>query len=162
MSDGDRSVVIRKDTVGVELRTSSGSTEVGEVFLRPIDASSRAERLVDILAERAFVPLRQEDKLILFATPHIVWARIDLLAAIDELDPDAEDDATGVKAEVEVTLAHAPKLTGTLRYALPAQSRRLADYLERAPAFFPLRTGDWVYLVRLANVVSIRPIAEAR
>lgn len=158
----DRTVVTLKETVHVEYCTARGAVSRGELFLRPLDANGRGERLLDVLSERRFVPLRAAEGLVFLATRNLAWVRLDLFAAIDELDPEAEDDASSVVARVVVELTHGATLEGSLRYALPAETRRLGDYLERAPAFFPLRTDDWIYLVSAARVASITPLSEGR
>ncbi|MEZ4409013.1 MAG: hypothetical protein R3A52_21465 [Polyangiales bacterium] len=159
----DRAVVTVKETVLVEYCTARGAVAAGEVFLRPRDASGRGERLLDVLSERSFVPLRRAGEGVVFVAPrHLAWVRLDLLAALDELDPEAEDEANSAVARVVVELSHGDSLAGTLRYSLPVETRRLGDYLERAPSFFPLRTEDWVYLVNVARVASITPLSERR
>src|SRR5947208_2008265 len=78
-------MIIRKETVAVEL-CAHGAVARGEVFLRaPGEGSDRGERLLDVLAERWFVPLKTPEKLVFVATRHVAWARIDLLSAVDEL-----------------------------------------------------------------------------
>jgi hypothetical protein len=159
----DCEVVTFKETVLVECCTARGAVTRGELFLRPIDADGRGERLLDVLAGRAFVPMRTGAEAVVFLAPrHLAWVRLDLLAALDELDPEAEDDVSSAVARVLVELAHGASIEGTLRYALPAMTRRLGDYLERAPAFFPLQTPDWIYLVNASQVASITPLSERR
>lgn len=159
----DREVVTFKETVLVEYCTARGAVARGELFLRPLDAAGRGERLLDVLSERAFVPLRTGAEGVVFLAPrHLAWVRLDLLAALDELDPEAEDDVSSAVARVVVELAHGGSVEGTLRYALPAMTRRLGDYLERTTAFFPLHTADWIYLVSAAQVASITPLSEKR
>ncbi|HEY4222955.1 MAG TPA: hypothetical protein VGO62_16475 [Myxococcota bacterium] len=156
-------MVIRKDTVRVELCSSHGALSRGEVFLRSAgDSSARGERLLDVLAERWFVPLKTPERIVFVATRHIAWARIDLLAAVDELDPEAEDDEASCTARVLVELEDGGKIEGDVRYALPPSTRRLGDYLERLPSFFPVRTDDWLYLVSSVCVSSVTPIEENR
>lgn len=160
MSDLD--VVIPKDTVSVEYCTARGEVARGEVFLRALDAASRGERLLDVLSTRAFVPLRLDERVVFLATRHLAWVRLDLLAALDELDPEVEDDALSAVARVAVEFTHGATLEGTLRYALPETTRRLGDYLERTGAFFALCTDYWVYLVSAAHIASITPLEERR
>ncbi len=159
----EREMIIHKDTVSVELCSTHGAQSRGEVFLRPPqEGTDRGERLLDVLAERWFVPLKTPERLTFVATRHIAWARIDLLAAIDELDPEAEDDESSCTATVVVELNFGAKLEGVVRYALPHPMRRLGDYLERLPSFFPLRTDDWLYLVSSTCVSSVTPLEEKR
>ena len=159
---GEREMVIPKERVSVEICSSRGDLARGEVFLRAPQDGGRGERLLDVLAERWFVPLQMPEKMTFVATRHVAWVRIDLLAAIDELDPEAEDDETCCIARVVVELLDASKITGTMRYTARQQSRRLGDQLERLPQFFALRTDDWVYLVSTACVASVTPLEEKR
>lgn len=159
----DREVVTLKETVQVEYCTARGVVAGGALFVRPLDATGRGERLLDVLTERAFVPVRAADDAVLFLAPrHLAWVRLDLLAALDELDPEAEDPVTSAVARVVVGFACGATLEGTMRYALPALTRRLGDYLERVPPFFPLHTPDWIYLVNVAQVASVTPLSERR
>ena len=156
-------MVIRKETVRVELQLVHGGVVHGDVFLRaPQEGTDRGERLIDVLAQRAFVPLKTPEKLLFVATRHIAWVRIDLLAAIDELDPEGEDDESSCIARVIVDLGDETRVEGQLRYVAPPTARRLGDHLERLPRFFALRTDDWLYIVRAGGVVSMTPLEEKR
>jgi hypothetical protein len=155
-------MIIPKERVSVEICSSQGGLSRGEVFLRP-PQEGRGERLLDVLAERWFVPLSTPDnKMVFVATRHIAWVRIDLLAAIDELDPEAEDDASSCVARVVVELMDGTKVEGTMRYVAPHNARRLGDHLERLPQFFALRTDDWLYLISAASVATVTPLEEKR
>src|SRR5687767_14561635 len=127
MDEPDVELVIRKETVAVELCTVRGDVTRGAVFLRPTAGTDRGERLLDVLSQRWFVPLKTDDKLVFVATRHLVWARLDLLAAIDELDPEAEDDENSCAARVVVEMLDGKKIEGVLRYSMPGNSRRLGD-----------------------------------
>lgn len=155
-------MVIPKERVSVEICSARGDLSRGEVFLRAPQEGDRGERLLDVLAERWFIPLKTPEKMVFVATRHVSWVRLDLLAAIDELDPEAEDDETCCIARIVVELVDGAKLTGTMRYTARRQSRRLGDLLERLPQFFPLRTDDWLYLVSAACVASVTPLEEKR
>jgi hypothetical protein len=155
-------MVIAKERVSVEICSSRGDLSRGEVFLRAPQDGGRGERLLDVLAERGFIPLQTPSKIIFIATRHVAWARIDLLAAIDELDAEAEDDENSCVARVVIELLGGARVEGTIRYVAPAPVRRLGDHLERLPQFFPLRTNDWVYIVSTASVASVTPLEEKR
>lgn len=155
-------MIIPKERVSVEICSTRGALLRGEVFLRPPQEGGRGERLLDVLAERWFVPLSTPEKMIFVATRHIAWVRIDLLAAIDELDPEAEDDPAPSTARVVVELEDGGRVEGMMRYVAPPNMRRLGDHLERLPQFFALRTDDWVYLVSAASVASVTPLEEKR
>jgi hypothetical protein len=155
-------MIIPKERVSVEICSSRGDLSRGEVFLRPPQEGDRGERLLDVLAERWFFPLSTPEKMIFVATRHITWVRIDLLAAIDELDPEAEDDENSCIARVIVELLDGTRVEGTMRYVAPQSARRLGDHLERLPLFFALRTDDWIYLVSSTAVASVTPLEEKR
>ena len=160
---GVKDMHIQKEMVKVELCTSRGRLARGDVFLRPsVDGTERGERLLDVLSERWFFPLHTPEKMMFIATRDLAWARMDLLAAIDELDPEAENDEASCTARVHLELVDGSKLEGVVLYSMPAGYRRLGDYLEKLPHFFSLRTDDWLYLVSAVTVASVTPIEEKR
>ena len=162
-NEAPKDLVIQKEKVHVELCTSRGRLARGDVFLRPPhEASDRGERLLDVLAERWFLPVHTVEKMTFCSTRDLAWVRIDLMAALDELDPEAENDEASCTARVTLELLDGSKLEGTVLYSMPAGYRRLGDYLEKLPHFFPLRTDDWLYLVSAACVASVTPLEEKR
>jgi hypothetical protein len=158
----DAEMIIKKETVAVEMATTRGEVLRGEVFLRPMGDEDRGERLLDVLAQRWFVPLKTAERVVFMATRHLCWVRLDLLAAIDELDAEAEDDASSSVARVLVQMEDETRVEGTVRYSLPAPMKRLGDYLEKLESFFPVRTDDHVYLLNSACVLTVTPIEERR
>ena len=163
MSDtNDAGLIIRKETVAVEMATTRGELLRGEVFLRPRGDEDRGERLLDVLAQRWFVPLKTAERVVFVATRHLAWARLDLLAAIDERDAEAEDSEASSMARVVVTMADGTRVEGRVRYALPSPMNRLGDYLEKLESFFPLRTDDHVYLLSSTSILTVVPLEEKR
>ncbi len=163
MSDThDAEMVIKKETVAVEMATSRGELLRGQVFLRPMGDEDRGERLLDVLAQRWFVPLKTAERMVFVATRHLSWVRIDLLAAIDELDAEAEDSEASSVARVLVTMADGTRVEGNVRYSMPAPTKRLGDYLEKLEPFFPLRTDDHVYLLSSTCILTVVPLEEKR
>jgi hypothetical protein len=161
MSDvPDREIIVHKDTVLVELCTATGALLRGEVFVRPHDGVTRGERLLDVLAQRWFVPVKTQERLMFVAVRHLLWARLDLLAAVDELDANAENDVNSCTARVIVELVDKSRLEGSIRYAMPMPARRVGDYLEHLPMFFPITTEDFVYLVSATAVLSVTALEE--
>ena len=158
----EEQMVIRKDTVPVELATARGEIVRGEIFVRPHEGADRGERLLDVLSQRWFVPVKTPEKLVFVAVRHLAWVKLELLAAIDELDPDAENDDTSCRAHVICECIDGTRIDGNVRYALPAPARRVGDYLEHLPNFFPISTEDFVFLVNSACVVSVTPLEERR
>jgi len=154
---------VQKERVSIELRTVHGRIARGDILLRPPqEGADRGERLLDVLGERWFFPLHTPEKLIFIATRDLAWARIDLLASLDELDPAAENDETSCTARVMLELTDGSNLDGVVLYSMPEGHRRLGDYLEKLPHFFPLRTDDWLYLVSATAVASVTPLEEKR
>ena len=152
---------IPKHSVSIDLLDSSGNQRSVEVFIADMCAKEdRRERVRDILGDRHFIPVREDDQFSFVSRRHITWLRIDLMAAFDELDPEAERSEGSVTAGVKVELEDGTTVEGGLRYLLPRQSRRVSDYLERIDGFVPIRTPDWLYLVNVDRVVRIVPIDE--
>ena len=160
--DDEAELVIRKETVAVEICTEKGTFIRGEVFVRPHEGTDRGERLLDVLAQRWFVPVKTPERLLFVAVRHVAYVKLDLLSAIDELDPDAENDLNGCVAQVIVELVDATRLEGRVRYTLPPPARRVGDYLEHLPMFFPVTTDDFVYLVSSTCVMSVTALEERR
>src|SRR5689334_12248226 len=97
-------MVIKKETVAIELCSLRGVSFRGAVFLAPGNGGVRGERVVDILTQRAFFPLKTEGGMVLIAARHLAWVRLDLIAAIDELDRESEDDSNSCVAHVIMEL----------------------------------------------------------
>lgn len=159
--NGDE-LVIRKETVPVEICTERGVTIRGEVFVRPGEGAERGERLLDVLAQRWFVPVKTADKIVFLAVRHVAYVKLDLLAGVDELDADAENDEHSCVARVIVELVDGKHVEGNVRYTLPSLARRVGDYLEHLPMFFPLTTDDFVFLISSTCVVSVTALEERR
>ncbi len=163
---------IPKDTVEAEVRDTRGRVRRISLFLAAYNPDQPGERLRDLLDERRFLPIRisAEAKELdpkhpgfeLLSRDHLVWLRLDLLQAFEELDGEAEGDEESVAAGVRIDLDDGSSLEGGIRYLLPCEGRRVGDYLETLPPFFPVRTPDYLYLVRRDRVVSVVPVDEVR
>ncbi len=154
--------LVRKQTVQVEVCELGGRVTRGEIFLAGYSGpEARGERLSDVLAARRFVPVRGDDGLRFISNHHVVWARMELLEAIDELDPETEGAEGTATANVKVELVGGQTLAGGVRYLRPAGARRLVDYLATLEPFFPLRTEDWLYLVNREHLSSVVALDEA-
>lgn len=155
------SLKIPKHAVGVETCDSRGNKRRLEIYLaQPATPEERGERLQDLLRERQFVPARAGGSLEFLSTRHLMWVRLELIAALDELDPQAEYADGSVSALVKVSLEDGSDLVGGMRYLMPAGWRRIGDYLESLPGLFPLRTPEWLYLVNKDRVIRVVPIDE--
>lgn len=157
----DRDLYIPKSATMVELRDHEGALHRCKVFLQEaVKAGDRGERLQDVLANRRFLPIQHEGGVRFVSNRHVLWVRVDLLAALDELDPEAEGGEGSASAHVSLALDDASHLDGTLRYFLPRTGRRVGDYLNTLAPFFPLRTDDFLYLVNRERVVGVVPLSE--
>lgn len=163
---------IPKDTVEAEVRDKRGRVRRIYLFLAASNQEGERQRLRDLLEERRFLPVKiapsekehdpKHPGFELLSRDHVVWMRLDLLQAIDEIDLEAEGAADSVAAGVRIDLDDGSSLEGGIRYLLPSDGRRVGDYLERLPAFFPVRTPDHLYLVRRDRVVSVLPVDEVK
>ena len=147
---------IEKHALRVECCDVRGECMAGEFFVATQRGRAGEERLQDLLATRRFVPLRHEQGLTFLSTSHLIWIRLNVLDALGEIDGEAEGAQDAVSADVEVVLDNRERLHGFLRYLMPEHERRLSDYLARVPPFFPLRTGDWLYLLNRDRVLQIQ------
>ena len=158
----DSAYQVNKQTLQVEICEVGGMVTRGEIFLAGYSApEARGERLLDVLPNRRFVPVRAEHGVVFISNRHILWARVDLLDAVGELDPETEGAEDTATAQVNVHLENGETLQGGMRYLRPAGARRLVDYLATLEEFFPLRTEDWVYLVNRERVCSVVALSEA-
>jgi hypothetical protein len=154
--------LVKKQTVQVEVCEVGGRVTRGEIFLAGYSGpEARGERLSDVLGARRFVPIRGDDGLRFISNRHVVWARMELLESIDELDPETEGAEGTATANVKVELVGGQSLEGGVRYLRPAGARRLVDYLATLETFFPLRTEDWLYLVNREHVSCVVALDEA-
>lgn len=149
-----------KSLVAVRVADAAGRERDVEVYVED------HETLQGSLLSRRFVPMRRHDEsgkdlgIELIARHALLWVRLDLLTALDEIDLDAEGSPEARTVQVRVRFEQSPPVDGILRYLMPAGSRRLSDYLEALPGFFALRTPDHVYLIASDRVASVEPLAE--
>ena len=159
----NESLRIPKHLVEVEIKDARGVERSASVYLASASANGgRPERLQDVLRERRFLPLRENGSFCFISREHIDWLKMDVIAAIDEFDPEAEGNAGSVSAGVKLELEDGTLLLGGIRYLLPKPARRVGDYLEGLERFFPLRTPDYLYLINRDRIVQVIPIDEVR
>lgn len=152
---------IAKSTVDVEVRDTRGEVRRVQVYVTDgIVQDGRGERLQDIFRARPFIPVRYGKKLEFISGNHLSWIRMDVISALDELDPEAEQTDGSVFASVRMQLEDGSFIDGGLRYFLPQPSRRLVDYLTVLPQWVPLRTAEWLYLINRQRVVRVIPLDE--
>jgi hypothetical protein len=149
---------IPKYTVEVDIKSSRGvEFKVAVYVAEEMTVDGRSERLQDIFTSRKYVPVRVEGKHELINTAHVEWLRIDLISALDELDPQAEQELNAVSAGVKIELEDGSLIEGGLRYFLPIGMRRVGDYFETAPPWIPVRTPDHLYLINRDRIVRVVP-----
>jgi hypothetical protein len=152
-------LIVPKAEVPVELRDSRGRQHGGELFVGS-DGDER-ESLQSVLLARRFVPMRGPGGAVeMLNRDHLLWVRLDLLTALDEIDLEAEAAAESRTANLRVALDDGTVLDGLVRYLRPSHQQRLSDYLQSVPAYFPVRTADHVYLVNRDHVMSVAPLLE--
>jgi hypothetical protein len=150
---------IPKYTVDVEVKTSNGEQKhIGVYVAEELTVDGRSERLQDIFDTRRFVPVQTDSGFELYSSSHVTWLRLDLIGALDELDPQAEQAFGASSVAVSIELEDGAKLRGTVRYYMPPGMRRMADYLQTASRWIPLRTADHLYLVNRDRVVRVVPM----
>lgn len=153
------SLKIQKSTVEVDLRNARGEVRRVEVYVTDgLMQDGRGERLQDIFRARPFIPVRYDKKLEFISGRHVTWIRMDLISALDELDPEAEQAEDSVAAEVRIELGDGSFLDGRVRYFLPSGRRRIVDYLASLPAWLPLRTDESLYLINRDRVMRVIPL----
>jgi hypothetical protein len=152
-------LLVLKDTVSVELRDARGRQQAGELYVT--GGATERETLQSVLNRRRFVPVRSSNASVsLLQRDHLLWVSLDLLTALDELEPEAETATDSCTVGVRLTFSDGTDLEGTVRYLRPAESRRLSDYLESAPRFLPVRTADRLYLVNRDRLIAVTPTHE--
>lgn len=155
------SLRIPKQLVRVEVRDARGHMQKADVYLAAASPTGDGrERLQDLLIERRFLPTRSGGNFCFISRDHILWVRLNLMEAIDELDPEAEGSNGSVSAGIKIELDDGSILRGGIRYLRPKTSRRVGDYLEGLPPFFPLRTPEDLYLVNRERIINVVPIDE--
>jgi hypothetical protein len=150
-----QSFKIEKDTVAVEACDVFGRSRAAEVFLA-VDATpgGRTERLQDVFVEREFVPVRSNGRIELISARHVAYFKLDLLAALDELDPEVEV-ADVQTSRVEIEVEGGARIAGILRYFMPVGRSRLVDWLATGPKWLKLRTPESLYLIPRERVACV-------
>jgi hypothetical protein len=130
-----------------------GRTLEGQLYLAPAGHDGRPETVSERLNDPSeeFVPVAcGSDRFLLNKSGIITVTVAD--------GPDAvHDEENGAReAPVRVSLAGGLGLLGRLRIAMPVERSRVLDYLNAAPRFLPLRSGEAVTLVHRRFIVSVR------
>lgn len=143
---------IPKHRIEVELVLLGAKRRRVAVFLAECtEEHPGAERLSDVLNRGVdFLPAIGEDDRPLFVGTQAIGAA--LVAADDE---PADDAALPTEHEVTVTLIDGQELAGALSFVQPPDRARIIDFLNDAPAFFPLVTGGRVALIHKRRVAQV-------
>ena len=160
MSDSLR---VPKQAVSIQLRDARGVEHSASIYLADnAAADERRERLQDVLLSRRFIPVASGGAFAFVHRDHILWVRLDLIAAFDELDHDAEGAEGSVAVGVRIELLDGSVVEGGMRYLRPADSRRVSDHLESLPCFFTVQTPDWLYVINRDGVIRLVAVDEVR
>lgn len=156
------SLKIPKRKVEVQLCDEQGRIHRGDIFLSQNETSGAScQRVQDLLKDRKFLPVRQNEKVWFIQSKRISWVKIPLLAAAAELDRHVETSLEASVNGVTVELIDGSRVRGKLRFILPNSERRLGDYIEKYEGFMPVRTDDELYLVNVEKVIRFIPEAES-
>jgi hypothetical protein len=155
---------VPKEPVEVELRIDGGVRMSGQVYLSSqAEGHPGRERVLDLLnkPDRPYLPIRAEGDHRLVSKKRIV-----LLRTLDDRDRRLTTDALTESRTAQVRLSvawgasggasGAVSLDGSVIIEGRPERRRLLDYLNAAPRFFPLIRDDGVYLVNQDFVVHLK------
>lgn len=151
---------IPKEAVEVDLRVEGGLALHGRVFATSVvPHHSGPERVLDMLNREGhpYLPVKGEEGGVLIHKDRILRVR-----SLDERDKRLTfgDPGDLDEALVRLLLAGAEKLDGRIVLEGPPERRRLLDYLNAAPRFFPLLCEDGTWLVNQDFLVSVRELAQ--
>lgn len=147
---------IEKSRWPVVVKTHSGETVAGEMFLQPHGRpDGGAERPIDILnAAEPFFPLALPDgEMVLLAKSQV------LEVATESTDEVADEVPLARPALIEVRLASGDTHAGAVFLELPSDHPRLLDFLNRAgQRFFTLHGTDRRLLISRQALERVRPL----
>lgn len=144
---------VPKRRVDVELLLIGAGRQRVAVFLAEFSSVHEGhERLSDLLGGPAeFVPAVDS------GTGAALFVHLSSIgAALAPPEEALDDDATlPTEHEVEVTLLDGQTLSGVLSFVRPPERSRIVDFLNDAPAFFPLMIGERVAFINKARVTRV-------
>lgn len=119
---------------------------------RPSDVLNGATDFLPVTAFGSGISFLRKDAILVMSVPAEVEPELSVpgLPASSPEGPRSED--------VEIRLEDGTRLRGQITHYLPAGQRRLQDFLNRAPEFFPLRDGQTVHLVNRSHVNRVMPL----
>ena len=149
---------IEKIRCPVVVRTHSGETITGEMFLQPFARPNGGdERLQDILNNsEPFFPLALADG------DTLLLAKEQVLEVSSEREGEDVEDAIGALARpmvVEVRLVSGEKHPGALFLDMPTERPRLLDFLNRdGERFLTLHGTERRFLINRRAIEHVRPL----
>jgi len=140
-----------------------------ELFVSDVRRRGRSHLLDDIAAqlgaEATFIPMRWSGQVRLLAKHAIAWVAFrrrdpDELPSTDFDNEPSELTLYDREYRVEIELAHAARLIGTMLDSSPADRPRVMDHLNRAGRFVRLWTADEHYLINATQVVTVTELGS--
>jgi hypothetical protein len=159
---------IPKEAVDVELRVEGGLALAGQVFATSVvPHHSGPERVLDMLnrEDHPYLPVRGEQDAVLVHKDRVVRVRsLDerdcRLTFADSVDQDQVRVRLLLAGGESRAAAAGEELDGIIVLEGPPERRRLLDYLNAAPRFFPLVREDGAWLVNQDFLVSVRELSQ--
>ncbi|MBL9039843.1 MAG: hypothetical protein JNG84_15100 [Archangium sp.] len=145
-----------------EVVLSDGRTVIGDIHLQPSAiAYSGPESPGDLFNRRDpfFAMTVEGGGALLVAKAQVLFAKVQPLAASEPLalGDAAEVSSTHRELTLEVTFDTGSTFVGTLSAELSPERSRAIDFLNGAPRFFALRSGENVVLINTHRIATVRP-----
>lgn len=150
--------------VSVRLAIVGSAPTSAELFIADVPRSGRAQLIDDLAAlvagEANFIPVRWASRVRLLAKHAISWIavpRVDPDEPLADFAPEASEELKLYDRQhlVEIELAQATKLIGTMLDSSHADRPRVVDQLNRAGRFLRLWTTSEHYLINTSQVVAV-------
>lgn len=132
---------------------ADGVVQEGMLYLSPFSQSHSGEQsLLELLRDReVFIPFRsQGGNFALINKEAVTHLRYQ---PVSDFEPPYGD-----RVNVRITFFGGELLQGSIALDMPEGQSRLQDYLNAAPGFFPLDSGDAHYIVNGALIRDITPL----
>ncbi|MFN0181970.1 MAG: hypothetical protein ACKVZ0_24470 [Gemmatimonadales bacterium] len=108
--------------------------------------------------EEFFALVLDGEQPLFLAKRHVLYVQLPAQPAID--DPDRASAARRIELEIE--LADGSLHEGVVMYELPPDRPRALDFLNTAPAFFPLWAPDGVRVINASQLRTASPLVDTR
>ncbi len=143
--------------IRVEVLVAGGRTLQGFLHLQPLASSHSGPETPEDMLNRSegFIPLTGDDGHTVFlAKSQVVAVGVNEPPSIS--DPERLSAARSIPLRVE--LSDGGEFSGTATSELPPDRRRALDFLNHAPGFFALRSGDSVRYLNRAHLRVATPL----